>query len=259
MRNPLFVSAFLFALVLLSFIAPRVAAADDKEWSVTVDLTYSSKYIWRGLNFNDDPVIWPSVTGSWKGLSLIVWASIETSDYNSYPDNDKPSGDITEIDYTLDYSFAIEKFSFSVGLALYEYPTTGLNNTIELYAVAGYDTLLSPKILVYQDLDEAKGTWISLAASHSFDLYTFDNGMNVSLGLSASIGYGTAKDNEYYFGLKESALTDFTLHATLPFQISDNWALTVAFHYSTLLDSDHRKIMEKDDNFWTTISLTATF
>jgi len=267
MKKTHFLTGILFVATLAVFSipsSPALASSDtglgaDKEWSVTVDLTYSSKYIWRGLNFNDDGVVWPSVAYSWNGFSASLWASIETSDYNVYPDNATPSGDITEVDYTFSYTFPVDKFSFTVGLALYEYPTTGLDNTMELFAVASYDTYLSPTISVYQDVDEAEGTWISLSASHSFDLWTLEGGQTLSLTISGGIGFGTSQHNEYYFGLAESSLTDLTLHATLPFQISETWCVTLSFNYATLLDSDNRQIMAKDDNFWTTLSITATF
>src|SRR3990172_10535048 len=76
---------------------------------VGMDNSFYNKYIWRGINLNDDPVWQPAVWANYKNLTLNVWASYDLTDFNGQV------GNITEVDYTLDYSWAWDKVHCSVG------------------------------------------------------------------------------------------------------------------------------------------------
>ncbi|MEE9567806.1 MAG: hypothetical protein V3W37_00350, partial [Candidatus Binatia bacterium] len=66
------------------------------EFEVTVD--YVSKYIGRGQNYNDDPVLQPGISASYAGLTAAIWGSFDLTNYTGN------SGDFYELDYSLDYS-----------------------------------------------------------------------------------------------------------------------------------------------------------
>jgi len=64
--------------------APKEAepAAPAKEWSVALDSTFNSAYVWRGLRLNDEAVWQPSVSASWKGFTATLWGNVDLTDRN---------------------------------------------------------------------------------------------------------------------------------------------------------------------------------
>ncbi|NLP05108.1 hypothetical protein GX411_04070 [Candidatus Fermentibacteria bacterium] len=50
----------LMALAAVSLAAGGIATAAAGSMTGYVDLTLNSKYVWRGINFVDDPVLQPS-------------------------------------------------------------------------------------------------------------------------------------------------------------------------------------------------------
>lgn len=98
-----------------------VYAQDDAGLGVTLDTTYTSKYIWRGHDlFDDHAAIQPSV--NWDifdtGFSANVWGSLPMG---------SGSEDLTELDYTLAYGTTIfEDAPYAVDLGVnyiyYDFP-----------------------------------------------------------------------------------------------------------------------------------------
>jgi hypothetical protein len=99
--------AFL-AIVLLSGF---VAAADWEENEVVLDITYASKYLWRGIDRLDDVSAWqpsitmPNINGS--GFTAQVWMSYAGGGGSGRGVNSRV--DATEYDYILAYDFSMWK------------------------------------------------------------------------------------------------------------------------------------------------------
>ena len=136
---------------------------DHTHWSVGIDTTVSSKYIWRGINLVDDPVFQPSVTASYKGLILSIWGNMELTNSNDQ------LGEFTEIDYVAEYTWSWNDLNLSVGVIHYQFPNIGPPTTTEVHGGLSFDILLAPSLTVYQDVDLADGTYAALSISHTFE------------------------------------------------------------------------------------------
>ena len=234
-----------------SAVADAQAASD---WSFSIDAAYNSKYVWRGINTVNGSVFQPSVTVGYKGLSLNVWGNMDLSDVNGH------SGRFTELDYTLGYGWDCGDLAFGVGAIYYRFPHTGFPDTTELYASVGVNTLLSPTLTVYQDIDEADGTYISLGVSHTFeDVWQPAENVSMSVDLSDSIGFGSSNYNDYYFGVDHSAFNNVLVTLGLPVQIGEHWTLTPSVNCSALLGHDIRHATPHDDNVWGGLTLSCSF
>jgi len=159
-------------VVVLSILAcstGAVFAEDGIDFELTSD--FFSKYIWRGQNLNDDPVFQPGISATYGNFTSGIWGNLELTNAN-----DK-SGNFSELDYSLDYSSpmpGIESVRYSIGVIYYDFPGsyadgTRVPDTTEVYWGLNFDLLLSPSITVYHDVDEAEGTYISLAIEHSIE------------------------------------------------------------------------------------------
>lgn len=260
MRKGLIIIFSLLVLlpITLSFHGP--AYADDSGWAVDFDLTYNSKYVWRGILFVDDPVLQPSVNVSKGGFTFNVWGNYELTDVNDYG---APYGDgknkFTEIDLTAEYAFSWGDFSFPVGIIHYLFPNTPAAATTEIYAGASYDWVVSPGLTVYQDIDEAHGQYVLASASYSLGLPAIAKDVTWSADLSAQAGWGSSEHNKFYFGVDDAAFTDCA--ASLAFPVAINKYLTVApaVTYTALLDSKIKDTKEKDSNTFYGVSVTLSF
>ncbi len=198
-----------------------------------VDLTYVPTYIWRGLVADRDSAMQPSLTVAGNsGVSANIWGSMDSSER------------FTEMDYTVDYAWARGPTGLSAGVIHYTFPNTGVTSTSELYLGASLDAPLSPSAVVYYDMQEADGFYVSLGGSHSEELPLGEN-KSTTLDLSANLGYGSSKYNAFYFGSSKSAFTDVSLGASVPFALGENSTLTPGVYYSSVLDGDLRDTVTK--------------
>lgn len=227
--------------------------AEEKPISVSADLALASKYVWRGLLLTDDPVLQPSLTFAHKGLSLNLWANTDLTDVNGTP------GEVNEFDYTLDYSFSVEKVAISLGAIQYTFPHTAFEPTTEIYGKAGLDVLLSPTLSVYYDTDEVGGVYATLGAGHSFALGEVYKGISPSLDLSGSVGFASANWNEGYYGVDSSGLVDLLLGASLSIPFDETISVAPFVNYSVVLDSDLRDAVAEDDSVVIGATLSIAF
>lgn len=118
--------------VVLCGVLPAVQAADvaGTDVGVTLDVTFMTKYIWRGFDLYDDKAAWqPSVDLDFgNGFGANVWASYAGA---------SGSVDGTEYNYTLYYRNSIMedcyKTDYKVGWRYYDFidgPSRGVTNVI---------------------------------------------------------------------------------------------------------------------------------
>ncbi len=226
----------------------------EKEWSLNLNATYSSKKVWRGICATDDPVLQHYIALSYKGLSLAFWGNMDTTDFKDY------RRQYEELDYILNYSWSWEKLNFSVGGIYYQYPQAHRFSTTEVYFGVGVKTLLSPTFTVYQDVDENEGTYATLSLGHTFkDVWKPSATTTMSVAITTSFAYGWSRHNLWYYGSDGSGFADAKVSLGLPFQIGDHVTVTPAIHYSVLLDDNIRSAMRDDDNFWAGLTFTYAF
>lgn len=245
----------LVAVIIMAACSSAAFAGEDSP-SVNVDLTFGSRYVWRGLILTDDPVLQPSLTIGYKKLSLNVWANNDLTDKGASGESE-----ITELDYTLDYSSSVDKFSYSLGVIQYTFPDVG-EGTTELYGSIGYDFVVSPTLTLYYDTDEAGGIYANLGLGYSLPLPEVAE-VSPSLVLSGSVAYATSNWNEFYYSVDDSAFVDLLLTATLTVPVDNHITVSPYLSYSLLLDSkleDAANAAGSDeDPFFFGVTLSITF
>lgn len=99
-------------LIILSISTLKAQEESKSSFDIGVDL--ASRYVWRGLEFSDSPVIQPYVEYTTGGFTLGVWASYETG------------GQVVgqEFDFYVGYSFGM----VSIGFIDYAFPVDGASD-----------------------------------------------------------------------------------------------------------------------------------
>ena len=237
------------------------ARAEEKtKWKADFDLTFNTKYVWRGILLVDDPVLQPSANFNYGGFTFNVWGNFETTDVNDYGEpHGSGKNKFTEIDLTAEYAFTLGDFSIPVGVIHYLFPNTGVDATTELYAGVSYDWIVSPSLTFYQDVDEAHGQYILAGLDFSHDFPAFNKLVSAGIGLSAGVAYASSDYNEFYFGVDEAAFSDWNIGLTLPVAIGKYLTVTPAVTYTALIDSKLKDTTENDSNTYFGVSFTVSF
>jgi len=234
----------------LAALAIQVVPLWAQEEKPTCDLTAAvlNQYIWRGYEMSrSSVVIQPSMTIGYKGFTANLWGNLDTKAYSStsasYP------GTWNETDLTLSYSKALGLFTVGGGYIYYSLASLNKdaadrNDSQELFASVSLNTLLSPTLTVYKEIDHYRNWYFLLGISHVVEL----NKM-LSLKLAASAGYLMSTDAETYpkFNSSAAATTDKfnnfhegTLSASLPIKVSDRITITPTLSYIFPLTNDAR-------------------
>ncbi len=235
------------------------AKAEKETLGFEISADYFGKYIWRGQNLVDDGVFQPAFSVSYGSLTGAIWGSIESTNINNN------SGEITEVDYSLDYSGSfpgLEGVGYSIGVINYVFPNTTLDDTTEIYAGLSLDWLLSPTVTFYRDVDDAEGTYISFGLSHSIqEIGELAADTPVGLDIGASLGWGNGAYNKFYWGINGSKINDLVLTISFPMEIA-GWTMAPSLNYITLLSDDVRATDTYDtasDYFFAGFSLSKSF
>jgi hypothetical protein len=220
---------------------------------VGLDLAYKSKYLWRGITFNGESVLWPDVWASYQGFTATVWGSVEMT--NCYGN----AGRCTEVDYYLDYTRSLGIFNASLGYSQFTYPNTNFNHTGELSVKANVDLkYVQVGLGGYFDVIDVKGIYVSPQVSHDFQVGP------IQTSLTGSVGYANAKNNLYWFGVDKSGWMDLTagmnLSYPLPGRLGQWLTLKGDANFSRLLDSELAAGSTGDrNNFWFGVGLAAAY
>jgi uncharacterized protein (TIGR02001 family) len=246
----------ILAILAISIIATIPAPAEEAP-SAELSVAALSQYIWRGQELSrDSMVVQPSLTIGYKGFSANIWGNLDTDPYTSTPGADEPSN-WNETDFTLSYGKEFGALSAEAGYIYY-----GLDGTYdsqEAFLSLGLDTVLSPTLTVYKEMDSYPLWYFLFGISHSFDVTE-----TVSLELAASASYLKSDDAEDYPEIDDNGTTtgdkfsnfhDGVISASLPIAIDQYVTVTPSLSYTFPLSSDASNEMEwrsqrsKDDNF----------
>jgi len=255
-----------FLLTAITSTMVGIAQAEDSKLGVTVDVTYVSRYIWRGFDTypNNHSAIQPSIDIDFYGSGFCMnvwWSRANGSGFESSE----------EIDYTLYYCnslFKDESYAteYTIGWIYYSYPhqPPRAANMQEVYTTFSWPNIcpagLVPSYTIVSTWPAESESDISDYAGwlHIFGL-CYD--LNVPgflseakeriLHLSAQTiyndsAYGSAIDHDWshaVFGISTS------------FNLRDNLTLTPGFYYQSSWDDS----VNDSDEYWTSLSLTYTF
>lgn len=186
-------AALSLALVLGGALATPGGAAE-----LDLELSAHSHYVWRGITLTDGPVLQPSITGTQGRFSVNVWGNLELDDATDR------SGELTEIDVTLNYSVVPEgPVTVDVGLIEYTFPASTLAGTREAYVSLGFGGIVSPVLNLYYDFDLIDDLYANLGISFGSELA---NSWSWSLDLTA--GYAGEDFARIAAGGTDSGLFD---------------------------------------------------
>jgi hypothetical protein len=244
----------ILTICLVLFVSVTVFAEENSSVEVKVDLF--SKYVWRGQVYNDDPVLQPSISLTSGKWTAGLWFDIDLTSYNDR------AGDLYETDYALDYSddTGIEGLGYSVGVLRYTFQGSKIPSITEIYWGLNLNTVLSPSLTFYHDVDEADGTYVQLGIGHSEDEIAKIEETPIGMETGVSIGWGSSSYNKYYFADDGSQFNDLTLSVSFPLKLC-GWDVVPNLNYSTLLDDDLRSSNPclRNDAFFTGISFSKRY
>jgi hypothetical protein len=185
-------------------LAAQASAQEAFKSSVDAGVDVSTAYIFRGKTVFDKPVAQPYAYATiLEGLTIGTWANVALDDSKKHGGN---SGDVSEVDLSLEYALPLGACPIGVALGYTEYlypnsvdgdgtiedPTVPASTDREVavkFALAtdcALDKALSPTLDVFYGLDGAidKDLYTELGLSHELAL-----GEGLSLGLGGTLGY----------------------------------------------------------------------
>jgi len=231
------------ALLLLSLFAFNAQAEDEKAWSISLDQAIYDKYIWRGIQFNEEGVNQGSIdfsydTGDAGVFGANIWYNLDLDNENGF------SGEFSEVDYTLYWEKSFGALTLGAGHIYYDFSEVNLGSTREFYVSASYDVLLAPSLTVYYDYEDVDGFYVDFAIGHSFDLGV----AGMSLDLGANIGWADEDMASFYYGASNSGFTNWGASVALNIPVGDNFTITPSIAYYSLLgDAEEDSALEDDD------------
>jgi uncharacterized protein (TIGR02001 family) len=240
----------LLLLVLLCAALPLRAAEapDGQELSLKLQLDYASKYMWRGIAYNADPVVKPSLVLGYSGLELNISGIIDSNNYWGREDN------FEEVDYDLSYHQAVnDQLTLKGGVIYFFYPGQSSPADVAVYLRGTYDSFLQPELTAYYDCRNAEGWYLSLKVSHEIPLPAVHE--NLALILDNTLGWASSNWNNYTTPLRtdENTFVNLSPGATLQYTASEHLSFAWYARYDYLLDStarDHADLLGyKSSNF----------
>lgn len=239
-------------LLMLGALNGTASAEEAEKPSGDLSVSLLSKYVWRGFELSKDSlVVQPSITASYMGFGINLWGNLDTDQSEELFGED--GANLNETDLTLSYGSSAGMVSYSAGYIYYG--LEGAEDTQELYASVGLDTILAPTLTVYRDIDAFPGWYTTLGVSHSFPLSE-----TISLDLSGQVSYLSADDADTIADPDDpaSSYSDFhdgklSLAFTIP--ITEEIAVVPGISYSFALSDAASDVIKAgsasgdDDNF----------
>jgi hypothetical protein len=249
-----FKKRFVIGLLMFTVLALPGASLGAEEEKPTGDLTTAvlNQYVWRGYELSrNSAVIQPSITLGYKGFSANIWGNMDTKAYS--PTNASYPSTWNETDLTLSYSTTLGIFNVGGGYIYYSLASLNRdaadrNDSQELFATVSLNTLLSPTLTIYKEIDHYRNWYFLLGVSHAFELNKI-----LSLKLAASASYLLSTDADTYPKFDSSAAAtrdkfsnfhEGTLSASLPIKVSDRITITPTLSYIFPLTSDAKDEMK---------------
>ena len=231
---------------------PAAAPAATPEEKPTGDFTVTamSQYFWRGYELSrNSVVIQPSMTIGYKGFSANFWGNLDTKPYSA--GDTSYSNTWNETDLTLSYTKTLGLFNVGGGYIYYALGSMNKDapkraNSQELFATVSLNTLLSPTLTVYKEIDRYKQWYFLLGVSHAIELNPV---VSLKLGATASYllstyadatlfnagagygGYPKFDGNALASDDKFSNFHDGTITASLPIKATGNITITPTLSY----------------------------
>lgn len=241
------IAAFL-CLASIVINAPACFADENSAVGFDFEVSQASKYVWRGLVCNDDPVVQPSLTINHEsGAYFNLWGSYDQTDFGG------AKGRFSEMDYTLGYWWESGGREWDLNYAFYTYPNTAFDSTSEVSICCGFGGFCEPSLSISWDVDKAQSLYLSLGWAKSLQLGT------QQLDLSGGLGVASKNHSSYYYGIPASGLTDMSVSLEIPIESGAGWSIVPSVAYSRVLSRSLRDVVESPDNYIFGVKAGRTF
>lgn len=211
------------SLLCCIFAGSLAASAFAKEkLPVNLGLTADvfSKYVCRGSEYSEGPVMWLTPTANYKEFTLIGFTNFDFHEKN-----------INEANIFLDYTKTIKELSLSGGYSLFFFPNTDYPKTQEVYAGASLDKLLQPGVKICWDFDDGKGVYAEASIGHSVTK------KKLTASAKTKLGY----NHKYYREGTSFSHIEPSLSLTIEPK-KDVLSITPSANYSKSLNKDFKDI-----------------
>jgi len=235
------------ALTFCLIVSSTSMAQDSANARLDAEVTWASNYTWRGLLLTDGAVLQPSATIGIAGFSVNFWGNLDLSDVNGTENK------FNEIDFTGSYSMDLDLATVEAGVIYYTFPNTDFDSTFEIFAGLSFNLPFNPSVTVYQDFDLVEGTYVSAGISQNF----LEDQYSQYISVFATLGWGTAEHNAFYYGVDVSGFTDFQVGSSVVIAVSDSLFITPAIMWTTFVSEDIRDLFEESSHY--TSAVTASF
>jgi uncharacterized protein (TIGR02001 family) len=213
--------------------------AQAGDLSVSADVTFASKYIFRGLQFADNS-LQPSVEITQDTFYAGIWANQPLENRSSLNLED-------EIDFYVGFTPKLsDTVSLDLGATHYYYTGASgrqeTDNTTEAFIGANFAAgSLTPGVYAYYDFDlEAFTVQGNLGFSIPMDA------MGSSLDLAASVGSVSPDEGDSY--------VYYNVGAAIPYKLNEHATLKVGINWAS-----HDLDGFEDDHLWYTAGITVGF
>jgi hypothetical protein len=187
----------------------------DRGWGFDTGLDGASRYLFRGESLlGKNGVLTPHARygiGNFAAYAYGYAGRIPRSEDR-----------FRELDLGADYTFWLgTRAALTAGAVTYRYGRAAQNDlvfldTYELYAIVALDTLLSPTVSFYRDMDAVKGGFLTVSAHQDLAL---------SSRLRAVFGGALGFDFKYNSPDRHNGtFNDVQVSADLPLRIDDHWS-----------------------------------
>lgn len=218
----------LFVLWICAYSQPA-----ENQAQVGADLCLCSKYIWRGMVWDEDPVLQPDLWMNVGRLTMTFWGNMDLTD----PDGGF-EGQFNEWDAYIDVNLGARgPLVFGAGLYYMNFlESSGLGlSTTELGASASANVIGRPTLALFWDIWHYHGVYANVGLSHDIVMGPS------ALSLAISSGWGDHRHNLISGAIADGGLLDFQACAAYPVSLRSFITLIPAIHYSTLLQDDVRR------------------
>ena len=252
MKNKIIVILFSVFITAFPFISLAEDVKPEKIPNGEVAVSVVSSYIWRGQELSRNSIlIQPSATISHKGFSINVWGNLDPKPYSST--DSSYSSNYTETDLTLSYAKKLGIVQLGGGYIYYAlnapyYGAADVLDSQEFFLTVGLDTLLSPTLTVYKEIDHYNQWYFLLGISHRFALYK-----KVGLKLAAMASYLKSEDAGTYAKYDSDSIAtkekydnfhDGTVSASIPVALTKSFTVTPMASYVFPLCDDAKYEMQ---------------
>ncbi len=203
----------------------------ERQPVVGADMSFVSRYVWRGLAQNSSPAFQPKAWASKWGFTPFVWANMNLGD-------EPNRGKFNEVDFSLSYEKSFGGFTIKPGFVYYAFPNVDIRSTGEAYLALAYKWKgLEVSSTSYFDVREVQGGYYgSMSLAYSCQLketYLFQAALTQ--------GFANAKWNKYYAGVEKSTVDNLTIDLSVAVKPKSWFYVRPFFQMNFLTDNGLRK------------------